>query len=165
MAVGGVEWVVVGAIAIMILVWGPNNIPKFARVLAQARREFDLAQKMVLNPEPMGAAGLSDDDLIAKARGHGIVTMGKTRDELSAEIARVTSQRAGQPNASSPVQGTAVQAAPVRSPAPATYTPTPAPAQDQQDRMKLVLVAHGLGLNDEGKSDEQLKEEIKRALG
>jgi len=36
----GVEWIVVAAVIIILLLWGPGQIPKLARAFKQAKEEW-----------------------------------------------------------------------------------------------------------------------------
>ena len=92
-AIVGWEWIVILAILAVIMIWGPDKIPKLARALGQARKEFEKAQKEFTNPapepEPASTAEpktASDDYLIQTAKSLGIETAGKTREQISKEI-------------------------------------------------------------------------------
>ena len=37
----GFEWLIVGAIAIVVILWGPSKIPEFAKALGKAKGEFE----------------------------------------------------------------------------------------------------------------------------
>jgi sec-independent protein translocase protein TatA len=84
------QWIVIGVIVIVIFLWGPQKIPELARGLGRAKGEFDKASKefqasanMTANaPTPKSA----DQVLIETARQLGIVTEGKTREQISSEI-------------------------------------------------------------------------------
>ncbi len=41
----GWEWIIIGVVAIVIIMWGPAKIPQFARALGQAKGEFSKASK------------------------------------------------------------------------------------------------------------------------
>ncbi|MEM3652625.1 MAG: twin-arginine translocase TatA/TatE family subunit [Nitrososphaerales archaeon] len=106
-AIVGWEWIVILAILAVIMIWGPDKIPKLARALGQARKEFEKAQKEFTNPtpEPEPASTsepkmASDDYLIQTAKNLGIETAGKTREQISKEIlerARTTQPPTTQP--------------------------------------------------------------------
>ena len=85
----GVEWIIVIALIIVLLVWGPEKIPKLARSLGQAKREFEKASK-----EAEAAVGevvkTSTDPIIELAQQLGIETRGKTKEEILAEIRKAT---------------------------------------------------------------------------
>ena len=100
----GLDWIIVGVIAIVIIMWGPQKIPEFARSLGRAKGEFDKAQKefanAALTTEPttatanvaLAAPKLSstiktkDEMLLEAAQKLGIATDGKTRQQISEEI-------------------------------------------------------------------------------
>ena len=97
----GLEWLIIGAIAIVVILWGPAKIPEFARALGRAKGEFSKAQdefskaasetpqsRTVTNftvppPPPLKSR---DEVLIDAARSLGISTEGKTREQISEEI-------------------------------------------------------------------------------
>ena len=80
--------IVIGAIVVVVLLWGPKKIPELARSIGIARREFSQASKESANPttEPLTAANAPDQTLIETARKLGIDTEGKTRQQISDEI-------------------------------------------------------------------------------
>ena len=41
----GWEWIIIGVVAIVIIMWGPAKIPQFAKALGQAKGEFNKASK------------------------------------------------------------------------------------------------------------------------
>ena len=94
LAVTGWEMIVVVGVLAVVFLWGPNRIPELARAIGQARRELEKAQKeltttLALPPEEQSTsptAPARDDTLISTAKKVGIVTEGKTRDEISKEI-------------------------------------------------------------------------------
>ncbi|MEM4766433.1 MAG: twin-arginine translocase TatA/TatE family subunit, partial [Nitrososphaerota archaeon] len=45
MALTGLEWVIVAVIIIVLLLWGPSQLPKMARALGEAKKEFKKAAK------------------------------------------------------------------------------------------------------------------------
>ena len=101
----GWEWIIIGVVAIVIIMWGPAKIPQFARALGQAKGEFSKASKefnaaalttentptpvqqaAVLAPQRTAAIKTKDEMLLETAQKLGIPTEGKTREELSEEI-------------------------------------------------------------------------------
>lgn len=109
------QWIVIGVVVIALLLWGPSKIPQLAASLGKARREFDTARKEIENPmnallqtatqptatqgpqtqaipqptapAPVAQVQLSGDDTLVKtAKDLGIVTEGKTREQLASEI-------------------------------------------------------------------------------
>ncbi len=96
----GLEWLIIGAIAIVVILWGPAKIPEFAKALGRAKGEFSKAQdefnkaaneaprtNSSFNPPPPPAPLKSRDEvLVDAARSLGISTEGKTREQISEEI-------------------------------------------------------------------------------
>ena len=99
----GWEWIIIGVVAIVIIMWGPAKIPQFAKALGQAKGEFNKASKEFKDAanadpstRPVAAAPVAssptpaiktkDEMLLETAQKLGIPTEGKTRDQLSEEI-------------------------------------------------------------------------------
>jgi sec-independent protein translocase protein TatA len=99
----GLDWIIVGVIAIVIIMWGPSKIPEFARSLGRAKGEFDKAQKEFANaalttestatanvalaaPKLSSTIKTKDEMLLEAAQKLGIATDGKTRQQISEEI-------------------------------------------------------------------------------
>jgi sec-independent protein translocase protein TatA len=101
----GWEWIIIGVVAIVIIMWGPAKIPQFARALGQAKGEFSKASKefnnaanldsaaqpvataqLVTSPASTPAIKTKDEMLLETAKELGIPTEGKTREQLSEEI-------------------------------------------------------------------------------
>jgi sec-independent protein translocase protein TatA len=87
----GWEWIIIGVVAIVIIMWGPSKIPELAKALGKAKGEFDKASKefqeaasTTATPPKMRS---NDEILLETARNLGITTDGKTREQLSTEIA------------------------------------------------------------------------------
>lgn len=101
----GWEWLIIGVVAIVIIMWGPAKIPEFARSLGRAKGEFTKASKeftdaanmtattptaTVASSAPAAPAASSlkskDEVLVDTARSLGIETEGKTREQITEEI-------------------------------------------------------------------------------
>ncbi len=97
----GWEWLIIGVVAIVIIMWGPAKIPEFARSLGRAKGEFSKAQKEFENaatatvnapstPSAVAPAApptkSKDEILLDTAHNLGIATEGKTREQLTVEI-------------------------------------------------------------------------------
>ena len=97
----GWEWIIIGVVAIVIIMWGPAKIPEFARSLGRAKGEFSKAQKeftaaatstettnnaVVYESRPAPAIKSKDEMLLETAQKLGIPTEGKTREQISEEI-------------------------------------------------------------------------------
>lgn len=88
----GIEWLFIALIVILLILWDPQTIPRFARALAEARREYEKAsstvQELVQELESEVEKTAQQDerdierDIIEKAKSLGIETYGKTREEL-----------------------------------------------------------------------------------
>ncbi len=96
--IDGWEWIVIGVVAIVIIMWGPSKIPEFAKALGRAKGEFSKAQKEFTTAataeptvQPVQASQptqikTKDEILLETAQRLGISTTGKTREEISKEI-------------------------------------------------------------------------------
>ncbi len=96
----GWEWIIIGVVAIVIIMWGPGKIPEFAKALGKAKGEFNKAQKdftdAATNPPATSTAineqrppqmiKTKDQMLLETAQRLGIPTEGKTREQISEEI-------------------------------------------------------------------------------
>jgi sec-independent protein translocase protein TatA len=96
----GWEWIIIGVVAIVIILWGPAKIPEFAKALGRAKGEFSKASKefsdaanaaetqestSALTPKP-ATIKTKDEVLLETAQKLGIPTEGKTRTQISEEI-------------------------------------------------------------------------------
>ena len=97
MALDPLELIIIGVIVVVVLLWGPKKIPEIARSIGLAKKEFDNAKKEATNlgtTMVTGAAAQSssspvmssDEQLIETAHRLGIVTEGKTSQQISEEI-------------------------------------------------------------------------------
>ncbi len=96
----GWEWIIIGVVAIVIILWGPSKIPEFAKALGRAKGEFSKASKefndaanaeTATTPQtvaysPRSALKSKDEILLDTAKNLGIPTDGKTREQISEEI-------------------------------------------------------------------------------
>jgi sec-independent protein translocase protein TatA len=98
----GWEWIIIGVVAIVIIMWGPAKIPEFAKALGRAKGEFSKAQKdftdaatassattttaVVVEPKSASTIKTKDEMLLETAQKLGIPTDGKTREQISEEI-------------------------------------------------------------------------------
>ncbi len=85
----GVEWIIVIALIVVLLIWGPEKIPKLARSFGQAKREFEKASKEA-EATVEEIAKTSSDPVLELAHQLGIETKGMTKEEILAEIRKVT---------------------------------------------------------------------------
>ena len=93
----GFEWLIIGAIAIVVILWGPSKIPEFAKALGRAKGEFNKAQNefskaATETPAPTASTinaptlRSRDEVLLDTAKTLGVSTEGKTREQISEEI-------------------------------------------------------------------------------
>ncbi len=90
MALDPLELIIIGVVAVVIFLWGPQKIPELARALGRARREFDQASREIstgLSAETKPLQS-SDQILLQTAERLGISTEGKTREQISEEIVK-----------------------------------------------------------------------------
>ena len=94
----GWEWLIIGVVAIVIIMWGPSKIPEFAKALGKAKGEFSKAQKEFTSaaletesapstPAVKQSLRSKDEMLLEAAKNLGISTDGKTREQITEEIA------------------------------------------------------------------------------
>ena len=92
--ISGTEWIVIGVVAIVLVLWGPKKIPELARSLGKAKGEFDVAtqefEKATKITADKADTRTSDEILIDTAKKLGIQTEGKTLDAISQEILEKT---------------------------------------------------------------------------
>jgi sec-independent protein translocase protein TatA len=98
----GWEWIIIGVVAIVIIMWGPGKIPEFAKALGKAKGEFNKAQKefttavttpvatnvasTIVESKPAPTIKSKDEMLLETAQKLGIPTDGMTREQISEEI-------------------------------------------------------------------------------
>ena len=85
----GIEWVIIIGLIIVLLVWGPDKIPKLARSLGQAKREFEKASKEA-EATVQELVDSTTDPILDLAKELGLDTKGKTKEEIMKEIKRLT---------------------------------------------------------------------------
>jgi sec-independent protein translocase protein TatA len=90
MALSGWEWIIIGVIAVVVIMWGPSKIPELAKALGKAKGEFDKASKEFQTAATTAANSptvhSNDEVLLETARNLGLSTEGKTREQISADI-------------------------------------------------------------------------------
>ena len=99
MALDPLELIIIGVILVVIFLWGPQKIPEIARAIGRARKECDQASKELsgtfVASGALAAEGQisksGDELLIETARKLGIPTTGKTREQISDEIVKKSS--------------------------------------------------------------------------
>ena len=105
----GIEWIVVAVVLVVLLLWGPSQLPNIARAFGEAKKEFKKATKEVEKAEeevkevvrPITETVSSatselkeiDDKLLQLAKELGIKTEGKTRDQIAEEILKLSKKK------------------------------------------------------------------------
>ncbi|MEM3550713.1 MAG: twin-arginine translocase TatA/TatE family subunit [Candidatus Bathyarchaeia archaeon] len=87
--ISGWEWIIILLAVVVILIWGPSKIPELAKGLGRAKAEFEKASKEYVyeTPKTETVTRSSDEDMIILiAKGLGVATEGKTKDEIFREI-------------------------------------------------------------------------------
>ncbi len=88
----GWEWIIIGLIAVVVILWGPAKIPEFAKALGRAKGEFEKASREYtaaatsISNTPTTTFKSKEEVLTETAHNLGISTEGKTREQISAEI-------------------------------------------------------------------------------
>ncbi|MCS7132854.1 MAG: twin-arginine translocase TatA/TatE family subunit, partial [Aigarchaeota archaeon] len=41
----GIEWIIVAIVLVVLLLWGPSQLPKIAKAFGEAKKEFQKASK------------------------------------------------------------------------------------------------------------------------
>lgn len=98
----GWEWLIIGIVAIIIIMWGPSKIPELAKALGKAKgefskasKEFDDAAKNAENAPPAKTqkqTKTKEELLLETARSLGIETNGKTKEEIAEEVEKKIKQ-------------------------------------------------------------------------
>ncbi len=88
MPIEGIEWFIVSAIIILMILWKPEKIGDIAKALARARVEFEKAQRdfQEMVATTIREAGSEDLRLIEVAKRLEIRTEGLTREQIREEI-------------------------------------------------------------------------------
>ncbi len=105
MPIEGIEWFIVSAIIILMILWKPEKIGDIAKALARARIEFERAQidfqEMVTTT--MKEIESEDRRLIEVAKRLEIKTEGLTKEQIREEIEKKLKELSKiKPQASSP---------------------------------------------------------------
>ena len=95
MALVGYEWLIVLGILLVVFLWGPQKLPELAKSIGLAKKEFEKAAKETSSTVSTSTttAQPATDPLIVAAKNLGITTEGKTKDEITKEIADKTTPK------------------------------------------------------------------------
>jgi sec-independent protein translocase protein TatA len=82
--------VIVLIAAVVIFLFGAGQIPKFAKSLGQARKEFNNAMSSTTSTTnatvEVPSSSFSQDPLVSAAQKEGIDTQGKSREQIASEL-------------------------------------------------------------------------------
>jgi sec-independent protein translocase protein TatA len=95
LALVGYEWLIVLGILLVVFLWGPQKLPELAKSIGLAKKEFEKAAKetsSTISPSTTSAQPAADP-LIVAAKNLGISTEGKTKEEITKEIADKTTPK------------------------------------------------------------------------
>jgi sec-independent protein translocase protein TatA len=89
LALVGSELLIAVGVLLVVFLWGPQKLPELARSVGLAKKEFDKAAKEAYSTgtataNPQLAA--ENDPLIVAANSLGIITQGKTKEQIASEI-------------------------------------------------------------------------------
>jgi sec-independent protein translocase protein TatA len=95
LALVGYEWLIVLGILLVVFLWGPQKLPELARSIGLAKKEFEKAAKEASTTTTTSGTSTqpATDPLIVAAKNLGISTEGKTKEEITREIAEKTSPK------------------------------------------------------------------------
>lgn len=76
-------------VLLVVFLWGPQKLPELARSVGLAKKEFEKAAKEISSTGAVATSpppSAENDALIVAANSLGIVTQGKTKEEITREI-------------------------------------------------------------------------------
>jgi len=89
MAIHELEWLIIAVIVTVLILWDPGKIPKIAKAIVEAKKEYEKAVASLseqLTPKA-GEERLTSDEKILKIAGElGVQTEGRTKEEIVKEI-------------------------------------------------------------------------------
>ena len=89
MALVGSELLIAVGVLLVVFLWGPQKLPELARSVGLAKKEFEKVAKETTSSSTVATMLLpsaENDALIVAANSLGIVTQGKTKEEIAQEI-------------------------------------------------------------------------------
>ena len=96
MALIGYEWLIIVGIILVIFLWGPKKLPELARSLGLAKKEFMKSSQeitSITSPTTSTTTETAQDTLLVAARSLNISTEGKTKEQITKEIADKTAKK------------------------------------------------------------------------
>jgi sec-independent protein translocase protein TatA len=100
LAIDSYEAITIVLIVAVIFLWGPQKLPEIAKMIGEARKEYEKATREIPSlaslPSSTGAqtsAKTKQDPVLIAAKSLGITTEGKTKEELTKEIVNRTTKK------------------------------------------------------------------------
>jgi sec-independent protein translocase protein TatA len=100
LAIDSYEAITIVLIVAVIFLWGPQKLPEIAKMIGEARKEYEKASREIpsLTSLPLGAgsqatAKTKQDPVLIAAKSLGITTEGKTKEQLASEIVSRTAKK------------------------------------------------------------------------
>jgi sec-independent protein translocase protein TatA len=148
MALDPIELLVVGAVVVVIFLWGPSKIPEMARSLGRAKKEFDSAQKDLQEVTKQFQAQSGLTGLTTAANAASAASGGSILDRLTGLMSAVP-----QPESAPSTQ-------PAQLPQATPVVPAVVPAASKSADEVLIDTAKQLGISTEGKTRQEISQEI-----
>jgi TatA/E family protein of Tat protein translocase len=155
MALDPIELLIVGAVVVVIFLWGPSKIPEMARSLGRAKKEFDTAQKDLQEVTKQFQA---ESGLASLTSASSSTSSGTILDRLTGLMSAPAQAEVAPSAQPSPTP----QLPPVAAAAPAPpLTPPVAPPSDSKSADQVLIdTARQLGIDTEGKTRQEISQEI-----
>jgi TatA/E family protein of Tat protein translocase len=161
MALDPIELLIVGAVVVVIFLWGPSKIPEMARSLGRAKKEFDTAQKDLqeVTKQFQAESGLASLTNAASSTSSGTI-LDRLTGLMTAPVQTEVAPSA-QPAPPQLPQAAAVAAAAGAAPAPVAPLPTPPVTADSKSADQVLIdTARQLGIDTSGKTRQEISQEI-----
>src|SRR5437016_2987347 len=126
MALDPIELLIVGAVVVVIFLWGPSKIPEMARSLGRAKKEFDTAQRDLqeVTKQFQAESGLASLTNAASSTSSGTI-LDRLTGLMSAPLQPEVSPSAQPPPPALPQATPASADTPAAAPPPPPVVPTP----------------------------------------
>jgi len=89
MAIHELEWLIIAVIVTVLILWDPGKIPKIAKAIVEAKKEYEKAVASLSEQltSEVGGERLTGDEKILRIAGElGVQTEGRTKEEIVKEI-------------------------------------------------------------------------------
>jgi sec-independent protein translocase protein TatA len=100
LAIEGYEAITIVLIVAVMFLWGPQRLPEIAKMIGEARKEFEKASRsaspleiLSSSASAQSATKTTQDPVLIAAKSLGITTEGKTKEELANEIILRTTKK------------------------------------------------------------------------